>query len=135
MSFKPENLHPLAGLAIPTMIEVLLDKTKEQIEIFMLFGKTHNHLITLSMITGGMTGASLARAVFDPSTPKVAVFLVLIVLSLSVWLCDYRIVNLKWRAFDRGKAYHETLDRVGREYYGDKWQEWLEDGEIKEVNT
>ncbi len=121
MSFKPENLHPLAGIAIPTMIREMMKQTNEQLELFTLFEVTSIRLKWLSIAISGSSGVTIGLAlsrgfVFADATLLFTLF----VLAVWVNLCRRVIDNLKWTAYDKGKAFHEATTQIITEFYGEE---------------
>ena len=123
MSFKPENLHPLAGLAIPTMIEVMLDKTTDEMELFKMFETTLRILEVVGVTAAAATGALAVWSVWHPTVPILTLTLECGILTLALTICQMHISATKWWVFDRAKAYHETINKIIEEFYGEKMLE------------
>ncbi len=121
MSFRPEELHPLAGLAVPTLLKVLGEYVDKRIALFELFQTTQKHLkYLINVPLGFFMGVAVVNFIEKQTVPWATVVFVLSTLIINIWVCETVIVGLKWRMFEEGKAFHETGGKILEEYYGIK---------------
>ncbi|TSA55977.1 hypothetical protein D4R42_04475 [bacterium] len=118
MSFKPENLHPLAGIAIPTLIGVMVDKTTDGIDLFEMFETTLQILEVVGTTTAAVTGALAVWSIWHPTVPISLLTLECGILTLALTVCYMHISATKWWVFERAKAYHEAVAKIIEEFYG-----------------
>ena len=118
LSFKPEELHPLAGMAIPTMVGVMLEETDDAIELFGVLERTHRIVEGTAIATaviGGVLGVLTILA--GAPLPMTVVTLEFGILTLALTICQMHISGTKWWVFDRAKAYHEAATKIVEEFY------------------
>lgn len=120
-SFKPENLHPLAGLAIPTMLAVMSKKVDEKLKLFYLFQATERR------VRGIQAGISfcLGAVCVSPGAilPRVTVLAELAILIVALYITSSTIIGLKWCMYDEAKAFHEASSKIFEEFYGEAYQQ------------
>ena len=116
MSFKPEDLSPLAGIAIPTMLQVILDEADDHVEAFDALKATQRHVELITYGTAAAAGITIIQAVSN--SDYILLTAEFGILTAALYLCRVQIEAVKWWMLDTAKAFHDAAAQIIKEYYG-----------------
>ncbi len=111
MSFKPEDLHPLAGIAVPTLIKVMTEQIDDKFELFAMFERSKSIINTASIVTALIGVASMI------TTSRINVW-VFMILTIVLHRCYDVLKCLQWTAFDEAVAFQDAAEKIVKDFYG-----------------